>query len=209
MLGTGPRGQVVAAFSDQLQREVSAKAVDRGDVLSQQREERGANVESQGVRLIGPVPTPRRWNRPVIATAMDAQFLQHGFDPHVAGRCLLAVGVVEGERLLERKQMLGAEVAGERHCDRLGTGVATVMAQGRQRLRVALASKDRADDAQAGGASDVSDDVVELKIHFRQGLLHMLDVRSRVLQQTLALTHVGSQLGNLPFGPKAGPQQPE
>ena len=30
-----------------------------------------------------------------------------------------------------------------------------------------------------------------------------------VLQQTLALTHVGSQLRNLPFGPKARPQQSE
>jgi hypothetical protein len=35
----------------------------------------------------------------------------------------------------------------------------------------------------------------------------MLDVRSRVLQQTLALTHVGSQLRNLSFGSKARPQQ--
>jgi hypothetical protein len=66
------------------------------------------------------VPTPRRWNCPVITTAMDAQFLQHGFDSHVAGRYLLAVGVIEGERLLERKQMLRAVAAGERPCDRLG-----------------------------------------------------------------------------------------
>ena len=35
----------------------------------------------------------------------------------------------------------------------------------------------------------------------------MLDVRGRVLQQTLALTHVGSQLRNLSFGSKAGSQQ--
>src|SRR3954468_16663477 len=189
------------------QRKVSAETVDRGDILSEQREKRGTNVKSQGVNLISPVPTPRRWNCPVITTAMDAQFLQHGFDPHVAGGCLLAVGGVEGERLLERKQMLGAVAAGERLCDRLGTGVATVMAQGCQRFRVALASKDRADDAQTGRAGDVSDDVVELKIHLRQGLLHMLDVRGRVLQQTLALTHVGSQLRNLSFGSKAGPQQ--
>ena len=167
MLGTGPRGEVVAAFSDQLQRKVSAETVDRGDILSEQREERGTNVESQGIHLISPVPTPRRWNCPVITTAMDAQFLQHGFDPHVAGGCLLAVGGVEGERLLERKQMLGAVAAGERLCDRLGTGVATVMAQGCQRFRVALAGQDRADDARAGGAGDVGDDVVELKIHLR------------------------------------------
>jgi hypothetical protein len=31
--------------------------------------------------------------------------------------------------------------------------------------------------------------------------------RGGVLQQTLALTHVGSQLRNVPFGSKAGPQQ--
>ena len=35
----------------------------------------------------------------------------------------------------------------------------------------------------------------------------MLDMRGRVLQQTLTLTHVASQLRNLSFGSKAGPQQ--
>jgi hypothetical protein len=39
--------------------------------------------------------------------------------------------------------MLRAVDAGERPCDRLGTGVATVMAQGRQRLRVALPAGSR------------------------------------------------------------------
>ena len=117
------------------------------------------------------------------------------------------VRLVQGERLLERKQMLGAVAAGERLCDRLGAGVATVMAQARQRVRVALAGKDGADDAQAGGTSDVGDDVVELNIHLCQRLLHVLDVRSCVFQKTLALTHVGSQLRNLSFGPKTGPQQ--
>ena len=74
------------------------------------------------------------------------------------------------------KQMLGAVAPGERLRDRLGTGVATVVAQARQRLGIALAGKDRAYDTQAGRAGDVGDDVVELKIHLRQGLLHMLDV---------------------------------
>jgi hypothetical protein len=31
---------------------------------------------------------------------MDAQFLQHGFDPDVAGRCHLVISIVEGECLL-------------------------------------------------------------------------------------------------------------
>src|SRR5258707_2656679 len=77
-------------------------------------------------------------------SAMDDQILQHGFDPGVAGRCLLVVGVVKRKCLLERKQMLGAVASGERLRDRLGAGVATVMAQARQRLRIALAGKDRA-----------------------------------------------------------------
>src|SRR5882762_1221513 len=143
----------------------------------------------------------------MIMTPMDDEFFQHAFDPYVAGRCLLVVSVVQGECLLERKKMLGAVAPGEGLRDRLSTGVATVMAY--QRLGVALAGKDRANDAQAGRTGDIGDDVVELKIHLGQCLLHMLDVRGRVLQQTLALTHVGSQFGNLPFGPKAGSQQSE
>ena len=54
--------------------------------------------------------------------------------------------------------------------------VATVMAQARQYLGVALAGKDRADDPQAGRAGDVGDDVMQLKIHFGQRVLHMLDM---------------------------------
>ena len=46
MLCAWPRGEVVAALSDQLQREVRTEAVDRGDVLSEQREQRLADVES-------------------------------------------------------------------------------------------------------------------------------------------------------------------
>src|SRR5476649_1894534 len=82
-------------------------------------------------------------------TAIDAQFLQHGFDPGVAGKCFLVVGVVKRKCLLERKQMLGAVASGERLRDRLGAGVATVMAQARQRLRIALASKDHTSELQS------------------------------------------------------------
>ena len=79
----------------------------------------------------------------------------------VASKCLLVVSFIEGECLLERKQMLGAVVAGERLRDCIRTGAATVMAQARQHVRVALAREDGADDAQPGGAGDVGDDVVE------------------------------------------------
>ncbi|MCK1409962.1 hypothetical protein IVB48_32230 [Bradyrhizobium sp. 76] len=46
----------------------------------------------------------------MITTPVGAEFLQHSFDPDIAGRCLLAIGVVKGECLIERKQMLGTVV---------------------------------------------------------------------------------------------------
>src|ERR1700680_610922 len=102
-------------------------------------------------------------------TAMDAQFLQHGFDSGVAGRCLLVVCVVKRKCLLKRKKMLGAVASGERLRDRLGAGVATVMAQARQRLRIALAGKDRAYDTQAGRAAAFSKPVDQSMQICREG----------------------------------------
>src|SRR5260370_7638090 len=97
-------------------------------------------------------------------TAMDAQFLQYGFNSGVAGKCLLLVSVVKRKCLLECKQMLGAVASGERLRDRLGAGVATVMAQARQRLRIALAGKDPPYDTQPGPPGDVRHPTFHLKI---------------------------------------------
>lgn len=72
--------------------------------------------------------------------------------------------------------MLGRDSLRERLRDRLGAGMATVMAQARQRLWIALGGKDRAYDTQVGRAADLGDNVVQLKIHLRPVLLHMLDV---------------------------------
>ena len=82
------------------------------------------------------------------------------------------------------------------------------MAQARQHLGVALAGNDRVNDPQAGRACDVGDDVVQLQVHLGQRLLYMLDMRGRVLEQALALAHVGAQFGDLAFRSKAGAQQP-
>ena len=57
MLCTWPRGRVVAAFCDQLQREVRTEAVDGGDVLSKQPKQRRADVERQSIRLIVSIET--------------------------------------------------------------------------------------------------------------------------------------------------------
>lgn len=56
--------------------------------------------------------------------------------------------------------MLRAVASGECLRDRLDVGMATAMAQARQRLSSAVAGKDRANDAQASRAHDVGHNVV-------------------------------------------------
>ena len=46
--------------------------------------------------------------------------------------------------------------------------------------------------------------MVELEVHLGQRLLHVLNMRGRILEQTLALTYVGAQLDEMTFGAKAG-----
>ena len=130
--------------------------------------------------------------RIALVAATDAEFLQDGFDPHVAGRNLLVVSIVEGKRLFERKQVLSAVVSGERLLDCFGVGVAAVIPQARQHFGIMFAGEDCADDPQSGCACDIGDDMVELEVHLGQRLLHVLNMRGRILEQTLALTYVGA-----------------
>jgi hypothetical protein len=85
--------------------------------------------------------------------------------------------------------VLGAVVPGERLLDRFGTGVASVIPQARQRPGIMFAGKDGMDDPQSSCACDIGDNMVELKVHLGQRLLHMLNMRGRILERTLALTY--------------------
>jgi hypothetical protein len=101
-----PSGQVVAARGDQLEREVRTEAVDSGDVLAEQLEQCRADIEVQRTCRIGNTPTGRRsWG--CAAIPIDAELLQHSFDPGFAGRCLLSVSVIAGEcRLVAKSDMV-------------------------------------------------------------------------------------------------------
>ena len=100
--------------------------------------------------------------------------------------------------------MFFAVVADQRLADCLDRRVAAPVPIGGQHVRIALAVHDRADDAHPGHAGDVRDDVMELQVHLRQRLLHVLDVRRRVIQQPLALTQIGPQRRDLALRPEAG-----
>lgn len=96
MLCARPGGEVVATLGDQPEREVRAEAIDLGEILAKQFKKRRADIEVRSVRF--PVLAPTwRWQRTGITTTTDAQFLQHGFNPGVAGRCLVLVYVVQSE----------------------------------------------------------------------------------------------------------------
>ena len=59
----------------------------------------------------------------------------------------------------------------------------------------------------AGHAGDVGDDMMQLQVHLHQRLLHVLNMRRRIIQQPLPLPEVGAQPGDFGLGPEARPQQ--
>jgi hypothetical protein len=48
---------------------------------------------------------------------------------------------------------------------------------------------------------------MQLQVHLRQGLLHVLNVCRRVIQQPLTLPQIGAQAGHFGLRPEAGTQQ--
>ena len=104
--------------------------------------------------------------------------------------------------------MLLPIVARQGLADRLVGRLAALVAQGRKHTRVALAGHDRADDAHACGAGDVRHDMMQLQVHLRERLLHVLDMRGGVVQQPLALAQVVPQRRNPELRTETRPQQP-
>jgi hypothetical protein len=69
-----------------------------GKVLTKQREQRFTDIKVERIRLVGYTPRWRHWTG--CATAMDTEFLQHGFDARGTGRCFLLVCLsVYGRRI--------------------------------------------------------------------------------------------------------------
>ena len=166
--------------------------MDLGQVDAEHRVQRRADVEGRGVGLL-------RWcvraggNLPAGLSPALLQPLQNRFDPRIALRHLGLVDVVQLQGLGQGEDVLLAVVADQGLPDRLDRGVAARVAIGGQHVRVALAGHDGADDAHPGRARDVRDDVMELQVHLRQRLLHVLDVGGGVVQQPLALAQIGPQ----------------
>ncbi len=89
------------------------------------------------------------------------------------------------EGLLQREHMLWSIVSRQRRPQRRVRSGTAHIAMGGQDLRGALPRDDGAEDAHPGDASDVGDHVVQLQIHLHQRLLHVLNMRGRVLNEAL------------------------
>ena len=89
--------------------------------------------------------------------------------------------------------MLFPTVAHQRVPDRLDARLAAGVAVLGQLHRVAVPRDNRAHDAHPRLPRDVGHDVMQLDVHLHQGLLHVLDVRRRGLQQPLALARIRPQ----------------
>src|SRR5271165_1118433 len=162
-----------------------------------------------GTLLSGGQQAARKLKRAQILLAADAGVSDEEIAVNVGGSTVYRTKrrFVEGN-LENKSEDFGASMQIVDH-PRAIASVAPIIAQLRQHLGIVLTSQDCADDPQTSRTGNVDDHVVELKIHLCQRLLHMLNMRGRVLEQTLALTYVCSQLSNLAFGPKTGSQQTE
>src|SRR6202040_699991 len=76
-----------------------------------------------------------------------------------------------------------------------------------QHAGITLTGHDGADDAHPCGSRHVGDDMVQLKVHEGERLLHMLDVCGRVVQMSFPKPQIGSKRSDVAAGPEAWAQQ--
>ena len=102
---------------------------------------------------------------------------------------VMAIGV---QGLAQGEEVLRPVVAHERLGDGLRGGLDPAVAVLGQHLRIPLPRQDRVEDGQARDPGDVADRVVELEIHLGEGLLHVLGVGGRQMNQGVAVPEQGA-----------------
>ena len=135
------------------------------------------------------------------------QRAQRGLDL-VSHSAILPDGSLTVERLLQREDMLRPIVARQGRPQRRFRGGTAHVAVGRQDLSGSARPRRSRAGSHPGGTGDVGDRMMELQIHLHQRLLHVPNVRGRVLDETLTQPQVGAQLDHRLAGTKAAAQQP-
>src|SRR6266545_6049900 len=121
----------------------------------------------------------------------------------------LVIDVIESYGLGQGKQMLLPPIALQRPCNGRLVVFTPIVPELGQRLSMALASQDGADDRQPGDASDVADHMLQLDVHLRQRFLHMLDMLGGMGKQHRALPQITAEDADLISRPEGASEQPE
>jgi hypothetical protein len=140
-------------------------------------------------RALGALAGPGRHRRAAAAVGEPRQL---GLDPLVAGGDRAVAELVGGQRLPQREQVSGAPGAVQRPGDRVLVLLAAAVTQLGQLGRLALAGRDRPEDAQPGHAGEVRDDVLQMDVPLGQGLLQVPQVARRLGDQGGALAQVAA-----------------
>ena len=164
-----------------------------------------AGIECRSIGLAGPLPGRGKFIGGRSAALL--QPLQDCLDLLVAGQHLGLVDVVQLERLGQGENVLRPIIAGQRLAHRLNGRMAPpVTVEARTLGSRSPATIARMMDIPVTPV--MSDhDMMQLQVHLHQRLLHVLDMRRRVIQQSLPLPQIGAQPSHFGLGPEAGAQQ--
>ncbi|TCG05782.1 hypothetical protein BZM27_31075 [Paraburkholderia steynii] len=119
------------------------------------------------------------------------------------------VEVIERQSLLQGKDVFGLVVPYQSGPDGLDAGPTIAITHGRQYAGITLTTHDGADDPHSRGARHIADDVVQLKVHEGQRLLHMLDMRRRVVKMSFPKPQIGAKRSDVATGLKLGRNRPQ
>ena len=100
------------------------------------------------------------------------------------------IEVVKVQRLRQRKDVLRSIIAVQGRFDRLDRGVATNIAIGCQDFQITFARDEGPNDAHACEACGVGCNMVKLKVHLHQRLLHVPNVGGCVFYRPFALAQI-------------------
>jgi hypothetical protein len=199
-----PGLQAGPAFPNQLERQVRSQTDNLGEVDAEDRMESRTGIEGRSIGLAGPLPGRAKLSGGRCGALL--QPLQDCLDLLVAGQHLRLVDVIQLERLGQGENVLRPIIAGQRLAHHLNGRMAPPITVGSQDGWVALPRHDRADDGQPRHTGNVGQDMMQLQVHLHQRLLHVLDMRSCIIQQPFPLPQIGTQPRDLGLGTKTGAQ---